>query len=341
VVCGGTLRLASPQRMVLRILNSPEVGRHIMPNITTIANLALSLCWLLVTSHAALCWGDDGHKAIALIAEPCLTSEAKQAVASMLSSDTNNLTKHDIASEATWADKYRDQNHRQDYYQQTQNWHFTDIEIDHPDLTSACFGRPPLPNGLLASNGPAQACAIDKIKQFQAELASPGIDAEERLFALKFILHLVGDLHQPLHSSDNHDRGGNDVKVIVDGFPRSSHDNLHAFWDTQFVDAIAMPPSELARQLRAMITPTDAASWAVGTVDEWAMEAFQLAKTDVYGQPPLSSAQDQHLDANYVGTAEMDVTIQLSRAGVRLSHLLNSALGSKPSDWPGCFGTGR
>jgi|HubBroStandDraft_6_1064221.scaffolds.fasta_scaffold257442_1 hypothetical protein len=309
-----------------------------MPNNISVAILTVSLCCLLATSRAAFSWGDDGHKAIALIAEPCLTAEAKQAVDALLSSDTSNLTAHDIASESTWADRYRDQNNRQDHYQQTQHWHFTDIEIDHPDLTAACFGRAPLPDGVLASNGPAQACAVDKIKQFQIELASPKIDAEERLFALQFILHLVGDIHQPLHSSDNYDRGGNDVKVIVDGFSHPSRDNLHAFWDTQFVDAIAMPPAELARQLRAMITPADAASWAVGTVDEWALEAFQVAKKDVYGEPPLSSAQVQHLDASYVGTAEMNVSVQLSRAGVRLVHLLNSTLGSQPTDWPSCFG---
>jgi len=78
---------------------------------------------------------------------------------------------------------------------------------------------------------------------------------------------------------------------------------------------------------------------AIGTVDDWAMEAFEIAKTDVYGQPPLSSAQVQHLNAGgYLGTAEMDVTVQLGRAGVRLAYLLNSALGSKLTDWLSCFG---
>ena len=127
------------------------------------------------------------------------------------------------------------------------------------------------------------------------------------------------------------------MKVTVDGFPHNPRDNLHAFWDTQFVDAIAMPSAELARQSRAMVTPADAASWAIGAVDDWAMEAFQVAKKDVYGQPPLSITQVQHLDASYVGTAEMDVTVQLSRAGVRLANLLNSTLGSRPTDWPSCF----
>jgi S1/P1 Nuclease len=138
----------------------------------------------------------------------------------------------------------------------------------------------------LASNGPAEACAVDKVEQFQAELAAAKTDAEERLFALKFLLHFVGDLHQPLHSSDHHDRGGNSVKVIVDDFPHNARDELHGFWDTQLVDAIGTPPAALAAQLLAQITPVDASEWAAGSPEDWAMEAFMLAKADVYGTPP-------------------------------------------------------
>ena len=298
---------------------------------------ALIFPLLLAAPQDALSWGDDGHKAIALIAQQCLTPEVKARVAAMLAADTDNLTKHDIASEATWADKYRDENNRQDHYLQTQNWHFTDIEIDHPNLSQACFGRQPLSPGTLASNGPAQACAVDKIEQFQVELAAANTDAEERLFALKFLLHFVGDLHQPLHSSDDHDRGGNAVKVIVDGFPHESNDELHGFWDTQFVDAIATPPTALAQNLLAQITPEDASSWAKGTPDDWAMETFTVSRADAYGTPPLSKDQVQHLDANYVDTAEVDVRLQLSRAGIRLAALLNKALGSQQADWNTCL----
>src|ERR1700722_13380752 len=179
----------------------------------------LTLSILLAASQQALSWGDDGHKTVALIAQQCLTPSTKNQVAAMLAADTDSLTQHDIANEATWADKYRDMDNRTKNYDQTQNWHFTDIEFDKLDVATACFGRGPLPASTLASNGPAKACAVDKIEQFETELAAPSTDAEERLFALKFILHFVGDIHQPLHSSDNHDRGGNSVKVIVDGFP--------------------------------------------------------------------------------------------------------------------------
>lgn len=204
-------------------------------------------------------------------------------------------------------------------------------------MSKACFGRTPLPAGILASNGPAQACDVDKINQFQAELVASTTDAEERLLALKFLLHFVGDLHQPLHSSDNHHRGGNDVKVIVDGFPQKSNDELHGFWDTQFVDGVATPPTALAQNLLAQITQGDARVWIQGTPDDWARETFALSKADAYGTPPLSKAEVQQLGAGYVDSAELDVTLQLSRAGIRLAALLNKSFSSQQVDWNVCL----
>jgi hypothetical protein len=138
--------------------------------------------------------------------------------------------------------------------------------------------------------------------QFAAELEASGTDAEERLFALKFLLHFVGDMHQPLHASDNRDGGGNSVKVTVEGFDHKSRDNLHGFWDTQFVDALGMPPAALANKLLAKITREQEAEWKQGTPDNWAMEAFNTSFDDAYGQPPLPGAV--HLDAAYVTRAE-------------------------------------
>ncbi len=282
---------------------------------------------LALSSTAALAWGDDGHKVVALIAEHYLTPTAKRQVDALLASDTDNLTAHDIASEATWADKFRNA------HRETASWHFADIEISDPDLTAACNGRQPLPAGTLASNGPPD-CVVDKINQFAAELADTKTDAEERLVALKFLLHFVGDMHQPLHSADNHDRGGNGVKVMVDGFDHRSRDNLHGYWDTQFVDALGRPPAALAKQLLAQITPDQESQWKQGTPDQWAIESFTIAQTDVYGDPPLSKDVPQHLDAAFVARAEKDVALQLSRAGVRLAAVLNKALGKQIASHP-------
>jgi S1/P1 Nuclease len=289
----------------------------------------------LAATPQAWAWGDDGHKTVALIAQQCLRPAVRQQITSMLAADTDNLAAHDIASAATWADRYRDSNNRKDHYEQTKEWHFADMEIDNPDLNAACFGRDPLKPGVLASNGPPKACVVDKIKQFEAELAAKTIDAEERLFALKFILHFVGDLHQPLHSSDHDDQGGNQVTIKVEGFPRSG--KLHSFWDTQFVDALGTPPTALAKTLLRQITPDDARAFAQGTPEDWQLEAFNIAKADAYGDPPLPKNKTSNLDSDYADTAKKDVSLQLRRAGVRLAELLNRSLGTEPTDWDSCL----
>jgi hypothetical protein len=278
--------------------------------------------------------GRRRHKVVALIAEHYLTPAARKQVDALLAADTDPLTQHDIASEATWADRWRDANHRKDNYDATKRWHFVDLEITDPDMTKACYGRKPRPPGMPASIGDKNACVVDKIGQFAAELEAPGTDAEERVVALKFLLHLVGDMHQPLHASDNSDAGGNAVKVMVDGFDHKSRDNLHGFWDTQFVEALGRPRAALATQLLAQITPEQEAEWRQGKPDDWAMEAFNIAYDDVYGEPPLSKDTLQHLDQAYVARAEKDVALQLSRAGVRLAAVLNKALSRQTADAP-------
>jgi hypothetical protein len=124
--------------------------------------------------HPALAWGDEGHEIIALIAEHYLDPTARAKVILLLAvADT--LTEHDVASEATWADKYRDSDRDTTgiRYEATRLWHLVDIELTKPDLAAACFGHPPLAQGVLASIGPPQACVVDKTNQFAAELGNP------------------------------------------------------------------------------------------------------------------------------------------------------------------------
>lgn len=301
-------------------------------------SVAVICVWLcLALPNSAFAWGDDGHKTVALIAQQCLTSTTKKTVDAMLAADSDSLTPHDFASEATWADKYRDENNRHDHYQETQNWHFTDIEIDSPDLTTACFGRPPLPSNTLASNGPPTACAVDKVKQFGAELADRATDTEERLMALKFVLHFVGDLHQPLHSSDHKDYGGNQIKVTVDGFTHTKKTNFTAFWIT----SSSMPSPSRRRPWRRSYWPRShrrkqpPGPRELPTTGRW--KRSNLARTMPTAIPPLSKATPQHIDAAYVTKAEQDVRLQLKRAGIRLAFLLNDKLDMQGADWAACL----
>jgi hypothetical protein len=165
------------------------------------ATLGIGLATNFVQPRPALAWGDEGHEVVALVAQAFLDTDVRKKVTALLAADTDPLTAHDIASAATWADKVRDAN-TGGSRTKTRQWHFVDIEINAPDLDQACFGHPALPAGTLASDGPADDCVIDKIQSFAAELANPATDLEEQIVALKFVLHFVGDMHQPLHASD-------------------------------------------------------------------------------------------------------------------------------------------
>jgi hypothetical protein len=162
---------------------------------------ALALSITIVQPSPAVAWGDEGHEVVALVAQSFLDPDVRKRVTALLAADTDPLTPHNIANTATWADKYRDAN-IDNSRQRTSQWHFVDIELASPNFDVACFDHPPIPSGKPASNGPADDCVADRVQEFAGELVNPATDIEEQVAALKFLLHFVGDLHQPLHNSD-------------------------------------------------------------------------------------------------------------------------------------------
>jgi hypothetical protein len=198
------------------------------------------------------------------------------------------------------------------------------MEREAPDLSAACFGSPPLPPGTEAAAGPANACIIDKIGQFERELHVSGTSSEERLRALQFLLHLVGDLHQPLHAIDDHDAGGNSRHVSAPGLQWAS---LHFYWDVEFVQRLGADPDALAARLIARIAPQDLQRWRRGAPADWAREAFEVGKALGYDAlPPPERPGYYRLPDSYVDAATQAVALQLARAGVRLAVILNRAL---------------
>jgi hypothetical protein len=273
-------------------------------------------------------WGDEGHEIIGLVAEHDLDPAVRAEVLAMLATDPLSITTgKDMASEATWADKYRDSDRPNGpRYRTTHNWHFVDIEIDGPDIDAACFAHPALPPGTLASAGPENDCVIDKIDEFLVELKSPDTDADERRMALQFLLHFVGDIHQPLHASDNHDKGGNDEVIATHPLPGG---NLHHYWDTEFVEQLGTDPNAVANTLLSQITDAQRATWSQGTPTDWAQESFAVAQQRVFGELPApTSVHHYKLAQPYIDDATAAVSLQLQRAGVRLGWLLNTALGA-------------
>lgn len=281
---------------------------------------------VLTISPGALAWGVEGHKIVALIAQQEMTPAARKAVNALLATDTDDLTAHDIASESVWADAWRDSGGDLDVrgYHRTAQWHYIDLELRHPNFSYACWHQQPLPASELASQGPWHDCVVDKIDQFEDELAAQRTPAPERLLALKFLLHLVGDLHQPLHAADDHDHGGNNEKVSGLG---NHLQRLHHAWDSTFVRDLGRDPQTVAAQLVAHITPQMKREWALGTSKDWAWETYRIAQSQVYGKLPSSNHHRvEHLNRAYIDNADNVVAQQLSKAGVRLAWLLDRAL---------------
>jgi hypothetical protein len=280
----------------------------------------------LCIGRPAGAWGDEGHEIIGLIAQHYLTPAVRARVEALLATDETGLCDRDIAHESTWADKYRDSDRdgsKRRYYQ-TRNWHFVDLEIDGPDLNRACDGRPPLPAGTPASRGPEENCIVDKIEEFRIELRSPGTDSRERLRALQFLLHFVGDIHQPLHAADDHDQGANRKMASAPGIGAG---NLHHDWDTEFVARLGAAERDGADRLIARITDEERRQWSRGTPADWAMESFSVAKTHAYGLLPApEQGRFYVLPESYVADAVRVTAERLSRAGVRLAAVLNQAL---------------
>lgn len=291
---------------------------------STVATLVAIGMLLAFWPVSGRCWGDRGHEIVGLIAFAHLQPAVRAKVTALLAEDSSRLTPTTgIAAESTWADKYRDSDRdgAQVRYRRTRNWHFVDIEIDAPDLAAACHGHPGLRAGTQASQGPAEDCIVDKIDQFRHELGAAGTSPDERRLALQFLLHLIGDLHQPLHAADRHDKGGNDLWVRTVGDPRG---NLHHYWDTVFVERLGEADAVAAR-LDAQITERQRREWSSGSPSDWARESFDAGRDVAYG--PLSATRGVILlDAAYESAALEVIDRQLARAGVRLAWVLNEAL---------------
>jgi len=273
----------------------------------TRAALAASiLCTSVLGPCTAWAWGSEGHRIVALIAADRLTPAARAGVADLLGPDVRGA----MEGVSTWADEIRGE------HPETQRWHFVDIEISSDGYDSA-------------RNCPEADCVVAQIRKDEHLLADTRLPRPVRVEDLRFLIHFVGDIHQPLHCADHHDRGGNAVRVFIAG----EETNLHAVWDTMVVAALGDDPVAVSTDLEARITPREARAWSRGRPGDWANESFAIAKRAIYGSLRVADGTREpiQLPDDYAVRERSLAAVQLEKAGVRLAMALNTALSTPPN----------
>ena len=243
----------------------------------------------LCTALMSWGWGQKGHDVTAYVAEQHLTPEAKAAVNDLL----------DGKSMVYWANWLDNASHTPEYaYSKT--WHYKNINegVEYEKMS-------------LNSSGDV----VTAIKSRIEILKDPSKSKDEKTLALKMLVHIMGDVHQPMHMGHATDLGGNRVKIKF--FNRDK--NLHGIWDTDLVEsAHKWSYSEWQQQIDRL-TPEQQSEVVKGSVDDWAKETFGIA-TQVYKEMPAGANVSYNEIARWAPVIEN----QLAKAGIRLAYVLNS-----------------
>ena len=298
---------------------------------SSLPGVVLVLAWSC--APGAWAWGPQGHRTVGAIADRLLSAPARARVAQLLHGDLDkfgNLSgRTTLEAVSDWADEIRGSAAAHG------PWHYDD--------TPVCGAAP---KARYCARG---QCNSEQLQRLERVLADPRAAARERNEALKWLVHLVGDLHQPLHAANNGDRGGNDVAVVLPGVRTRGRENLHRAWDNDLVRlalhsrARQRPPldvEDLAAEARGLLE-----SAGEGTPERWALESNELARTVAYRYPGFACDSVPQgfvvLDAAYQERAVAVVRRRLLLAGARLAALLNRILVVEAAEWRGGYECAR
>ena len=258
--------------------------------------MRILLALLLTLSPVpAFAWGAQGHEIIATIAAQQLAPGARAQVAKLLG--TPAMLIHD----ANWADEVRDQR------PETGRWHYVDIPLGAQGYVAA-------------RHCPSGQCVVAQIVSARQVLANQRLPAARRAEALRFLIHFVADLHQPLHAADNQDRGGNDIRISLQG----RRTNLHQLWDTRVVEAMGRDATRIAGSIMTSVSPAQRKTLQAGTPVAWANESHRIARDNIY--PMVEGRRSLRLSNDYLRREIPATRQQLAKAGLRLAWLLNDTL---------------
>jgi hypothetical protein len=284
------------------------------------------LSLLLGAPAGARAWSQQGHRITGLVAEQLLTPAARAGLRALMGNT-------DLGTMSVFMDRQKDALELR--VPGSREWHY-----DNRPVCDAGARR--------ADYCPGGDCASVQITRHYQRLIDPHSSRDERRLAVHVLVHLVGDIHQPLHASDHGDGGGNGIKVSfrrADG--RERRTNLHSAWDTDFVRAAFKTQDErrIAQGLVSQVGAADIRAMQKGTATQWIAESYAMAQDSAYGRlpgfacggdggPSGFAADRLHLGPGYVTTATGLVPKQLIRAGARIAHVLNLAFAKQPAKLP-------
>lgn len=260
--------------------------------LTLLAAAALLVTPAATDSTDAWRWGGMGHRVIARVAASHLSPATRREVRRLLGNES-------LAKVSTWADEVRRDRPA------TAPWHYVNIPIYDSVYRPERVCR--------------EGCVISALERQLELLADRSLPRNDRAEALKWVVHLVGDMHQPMHVGDRGDRGGNDTRITWDTLPG----NLHGLWDTGLLLATGLDENALVTMLeRRLRQRGDLVALTSGSVEDWAMESHAASRDVVYGFLPASLA----LDRSYLVKVRPALEDRLLRASARLAALLERAL---------------
>jgi hypothetical protein len=270
-------------------------------------NSAAFFLFLVLLPASSVAWGPEVHRIVGDIARARLTPTARLGVKELLGND-------DLAAVSIWADEIKGER------PETFGWHFVDIPRDASGFSEArdCY-RPDEKHPYTPQDH--HNCVVDRITMFKEVLFDRSAPRQDRIEALKFVVHFVGDVHQPMHAIGEA-RGGNDIRVIEFGSPQCGKYpcNLHFAWDMGLIEHTGLSEWQYVSKLNQLITSRRLTSQAEGTPANWANESFQLAKKVWVND---GAAVDEAYYEHDIGIVDQ----RLALAGIRLAWLLNQALG--------------
>lgn len=250
-----------------------------------IASLSLALVLSLSLTHSVLAWGQLGHYVVGYLAQ-------KQLKKSTLKKVNRVLDPMSLGRSGTWMDEIKSDRS----YDYLYSWHY--LTSEHGEFNAAIQEK--------GGN------AYEAINQLKAELKAGNLSPEQESQKLKMLIHIVEDIHQPLHVGTGDDKGGNDVKVEYFG----KNSNLHSVWDTDLIEGWNMSYTEIGDELYRRLNPSMIADYRDSTVEDWLEEAVALRPL-IYKLP-----ENKKLSYNYGYDTRDAVEERLLAASVRLAQIL-------------------